>query len=154
MKNALRLSSLKPQGNLPCLTKKGMKLKVFRSHHPKIARGGGLKLRSTLVEFNQPIAGSEPTAIPIRIHRVRFEFVDSAAGQVCIAGTFNDWRPEGTHMIPLGDGRWQRDLGLPSSTYEYCLVVDGVWIADPVAKETVPNPFGGINSVLKVGQCA
>ena len=37
-----------------------------------------------------------------------------------------------------------------SGTYEYCLVVDGQWRPDPLAKETVPNPFGGRNSVLKV----
>ena len=35
-------------------------------------------------------------------------------------------------------------------TYEYCLVVDGKWMPDPLARETVPNPFGGSNSVLKV----
>jgi hypothetical protein len=37
-------------------------------------------------------------------------------------------------------------------TYEYCLVVDGRWIPDPLARETVPNPFGGKNSVLKVAR--
>ena len=40
---------------------------------------------------------------------------------------------------------------MPAGTYEYRLVVDGQWIADPLAKETVPNPFGGRNSILKVG---
>jgi hypothetical protein len=29
------------------------------------------------------------------------------------------------------------------------LVVDGVWMPDPLAIETAPNPFGGVNSVLK-----
>ena len=33
-------------------------------------------------------------------------------------------------------------------TYEICLVVDGQWLPDPLARETVPNPFGGRNSVL------
>jgi hypothetical protein len=37
-----------------------------------------------------------------------------------------------------------------SKSYEYCLVVDGQWIPDPKAKETVGNPFGGRNSVLTV----
>jgi hypothetical protein len=39
---------------------------------------------------------------------------------------------------------------LAPGTYEYCLVVDGQWMPDPLARETVPNPFGGRNSVLKV----
>jgi len=28
--------------------------------------------------------------------------------------------------------------------------VDGQWMPDPLARETVPNPFGGRNSILKV----
>jgi len=39
---------------------------------------------------------------------------------------------------------------LVPGTYEYCLVVDGQWMPDPLARETVPNPFGGVNSILKV----
>jgi hypothetical protein len=30
------------------------------------------------------------------------------------------------------------------------VVVDGQWMPDPLAGETVPNPFDGRNSVLKV----
>jgi len=29
-------------------------------------------------------------------------------------------------------------------------VVDGKWIPDPLAPESVPNPFGGRNSILHV----
>jgi hypothetical protein len=32
------------------------------------------------------------------------------------------------------------------------LVVDGHWMTDPLATESVPNPFGGKNSVLKVAR--
>ena len=81
--------------------------------------------------------------------KVRVEFVHQAAMQVCIGGTFNDWRPVVTPMIPLGNGRWSKELTLPPGIYEYRLVVDGVWMPDPRATETVPNPFGGVNSVLK-----
>ena len=35
-------------------------------------------------------------------------------------------------------------------TYEYCFVVDGQWMPDPLARESVPNPFGGRNSILQV----
>jgi hypothetical protein len=35
-------------------------------------------------------------------------------------------------------------------TYKYCLVVDGEWMPDPLARETVHNPYGGRNSVLRV----
>lgn len=39
---------------------------------------------------------------------------------------------------------------LAAGTNEYCFVVDGQWIPDPLANQTVPNPFGGMNSILKV----
>jgi 1,4-alpha-glucan branching enzyme len=81
---------------------------------------------------------------------VHVEFAHPRASAVAIAGTFNDWRPEATPMISLGDGRWRKELALPPGVYEYRLVVDGEWMLDPQGQATVPNPFGGLNSVLKV----
>lgn len=81
---------------------------------------------------------------------VQLQFTHPTAATVCIAGTFNDWRPEVTPMIPLGHGRWVKLLALPPGVYEYRLVADGEWFPDPLAGETAPNPFGGFNSVLKV----
>ena len=85
-----------------------------------------------------------------RLEPVRFEFTHPTAITVCVAGTFNDWHPEAKAMHPVGDGRWLKETVLPPGTYEYCLVVDGEWMPDPQARETVPNPFGGRNSLLKV----
>jgi 1,4-alpha-glucan branching enzyme len=81
---------------------------------------------------------------------VRFEFTHPTARTVCIAGTFDNWQPDAKSMHPLGGGRWMKETVLPPGTYEYRLVVDGQWMPDPLAKETVPNPFGGRNSVLRV----
>ena len=67
-----------------------------------------------------------------------------------IAGTFDNWQPDAKPMHPMGGGRWMKETVLPPGTYEYCLVVDGKWLPDPQAKETVANPFGGRNSVLRV----
>ena len=86
----------------------------------------------------------------VRTGRVHIEFNHTGAKAVAIAGTFNDWRPDASPMVPLGDGRWAKELVLPPGTYEYRIVVDGAWFADPLAAETVPNPFGGLNSVLRV----
>jgi 1,4-alpha-glucan branching enzyme len=80
----------------------------------------------------------------------RIEFSHPTASVVAIAGTFNDWRPEATQMIALGDGRWRKELVLPPGTHEYLLVADGHWLPDPSARETVGNPFGGVNSILRV----
>ena len=89
-----------------------------------------------------------------RSNLARIEFAHATATMVSVAGSFNEWRPEATPMIPLGEGRWVKALALPPGTYEYRLVVDGEWIADPLAKETVPNSFGGVNSVLRVSAAA
>ena len=87
----------------------------------------------------------EPALTP-----VRFEFTHPTASTVCVAGTFNDWHAEAKPMHALGGGRWRKETVLAPGTYEYCLVVDGHWMPDPLAKETVANPFGGRNSLLKV----
>ena len=90
-----------------------------------------------------------PSAAP-PLMPVTFEFTHPTATTVCVAGTFNGWHAETKPMHPLGDGRWLKETVLPPGTYEYCLVVDGEWMPDPRAKETVSNPFGGRNSILKV----
>ena len=81
---------------------------------------------------------------------VRFEFTHPTATTVCIAGTFNHWQPESKALHSSGVGNWWKETALAPGTYEYCLVVDGQWMPDPLALETVPNPFGGKNSVLTV----
>ena len=81
---------------------------------------------------------------------VRFEFSHPTAVTVCVAGTFNDWHPTAKTMHSSGVGNWWKETDLAPGTYEYCLVVDGQWRPDPRATESVPNPFGGQNSVLKV----
>ena len=82
--------------------------------------------------------------------RVRFEFTDSTATTVCLAGTFNHWQLDSKTLHSSGVGHWWKETTLEPGTYEYCFVVDGIWMSDPLAKETVPNPFGGRNSLLRV----
>lgn len=72
------------------------------------------------------------------------------ATTVCVAGSFNDWHPSATPMVDLGGGRWGKEIVLRPGRHEYLFVVDGEWMADPSALETVPNPFGGSNCVLLI----
>jgi 1,4-alpha-glucan branching enzyme len=85
-----------------------------------------------------------------RLEPVRFEFTHPTATAVYIAGTFNDWQAQTKPMRFMGDGHWLKETALRPGSYEYCLVVDGKWIPDPLATATVPNPFGGRNSILEV----
>jgi len=96
-------------------------------------------------KYHDNARGAGPPLVP-----VHFEFTHPTARTVCIAGTFNDWQAEAKPMHPLGGGRWLKETDLAPGRYEYCLVVDGKWMPDPLAKESVPNPFGGTNSVLRV----
>jgi 1,4-alpha-glucan branching enzyme len=79
---------------------------------------------------------------------ITIKLVAPSASQVCIAGTFNEWK-----TAPLKcarNGEWIGELKLPPGRHEYLFVVDGEWRPDPAARETVPNPFGGLNSVVCV----
>jgi 1,4-alpha-glucan branching enzyme len=92
---------------------------------------------------NAPSAG--PELVPIR-----FEFTHPTARTVCVAGSFNHWQPEIKTLHTSGGGQWFKETALAPGTYEYCFVVDGQWMPDPKAGETVGNPFGGRNSVPRV----
>jgi 1,4-alpha-glucan branching enzyme len=78
---------------------------------------------------------------------VQFDYTHPTATSVSIAGTFNNWHPTTKSMHPAGNGCWQKEAFLPPGDYEYCLVVDGRWIPDPHASDSVPNSFGGRNSI-------
>ncbi|HXU77185.1 MAG TPA: glycogen-binding domain-containing protein [Methylomirabilota bacterium] len=84
--------------------------------------------------------------------RISLELVKPGAKTVCVAGSFNEWKPEKTPLVPKGNGRWVGDLAVKPGRHEYLFVVDGQWVQDPNAKETVSNPFGGQNSVLLVSE--
>lgn len=72
------------------------------------------------------------------------------ARTVQVAGDFNNWQPQQTPMQKVGSDTWQIKLSLAKGVYRYRLVVDGHWEQDPYNKMTEPNPYGGLNSVLKV----
>jgi 1,4-alpha-glucan branching enzyme len=83
-------------------------------------------------------------------NRVCLELIKPEAKKVCVAGSFNQWKPETTPLMPKGNGRWVGDLAVKPGRHEYLFVVDGQWVTDPNAKESVQNPFGGQNSVMIV----
>lgn len=100
-------------------------------------------MKAKLVK-NSGHAAKAPTPL------VHFELEDAAARKVCIAGSFNDWQPEVSEMIPMGSGKWVKDLELVPGTYAYRFIIDGKWITDPRCAHTVPNAFGETNSLLLV----
>lgn len=84
------------------------------------------------------------------IQCARLESTNSKAQEVFVAGSFNDWQLRATPLQAGGDGKWSVELSLAPGRYEYRFIADGEWAEDPAAQESVPNPFGGRNSVLVV----
>jgi len=98
-----------------------------------------------------PQAAAEPARAPApRTSRVCLELVQPGAREVFVAGSFNEWKPDRTPLLHRGNGHWVGDLAVEAGRYEYMFVVDGQWLPDPNAKESVQNPFGGKNSLLVV----
>ncbi|RMG81799.1 MAG: hypothetical protein D6707_04170 [Bacteroidetes bacterium] len=70
---------------------------------------------------------------------------------VSIAGNFNGWNPQVNEMKKNDNGVWSIALPFkPGKAYYYKFVVDGYWVADPDNPNTVPDGFGGKNSVFKM----
>jgi len=107
------------------------------------------EMRPVVLEPEIPIGAASHPEAPTA-GRVSFELVKPEAKRVCLAGSFNDWSPEKAPLVSRGDGRWATELRLTPGRHEYLFVVDGEWIPDPNARETVQNPFGGRNSILGV----
>jgi 1,4-alpha-glucan branching enzyme len=68
------------------------------------------------------------------------------AKEVYVCGTFNNWQ-----KCPMKYSKtkkaWVATLDLKEGRYEYKILADGKWIADPT-REKVTNPFGTENSLL------
>ena len=116
------------------------------------------KTSKTVSKKNQsasaPTAVQAPQAAPAtvkpQVSKVSFQVLQPQAKSVYVAGSFNGWKPERSPLLHKGNGRWVGDLTVEPGRYEYLFVVDGRWMADPNARESVSNPFGGQNSVIEV----
>jgi 1,4-alpha-glucan branching enzyme len=82
--------------------------------------------------------------------RVTFEADFPDAAQVYVAGSFNEWNGDDLALERGEDGVFRISVDLLPGTYEYKFVVDGTWVEDPGNPNTVPDPYGGVNSVLTV----
>jgi chromosome partitioning protein len=91
---------------------------------------------------------------PEEAREVVIQFRDAEAGDVRIAGDFNDWVPDkdvDSYVEASGRARvWVKVLRLPPGTYHYRYFVDGQWKTDPGNQESSPGPMGEPNSILHV----
>lgn len=82
--------------------------------------------------------------------KVTLRFYDLTGKDVRLAGSFNDWVPDQGVITRWADGVVEKAVMLMPGSYEYRLIIDGVWQEDPSNPEQVLNLSGGYNSILHV----
>jgi hypothetical protein len=92
-----------------------------------------------------------PAPVLAESHTASFGLHAPHAASVLLAGTFNDWSPGATPLSKGSEGVWEIQMPLKPGAYQYKFIVDGVWQEDPLACDSVENPFGSRNSVKHVG---
>ena len=110
--------------------------------------GGGVMARATDIDSAQLLAG--PVAIP---EGYLFSVEAPGATSVSLAGGFNEWDTNASRMSDDdGDGIWTVVVEIEPGAYEYKFAIDGgaQWVEDAGNPDTVPDPYGGVNSVLVV----
>lgn len=84
-------------------------------------------------------------------NEVTFAFTENPnAKKVFIAGDFNGWDVRSRRMVKVKDGSFRARIKLEPGEYEYKYIVDGQWHADADANVQRSNPFGTVNSVVRV----
>jgi chromosome partitioning protein len=106
-----------------------------------------------------PVSHDEIDAKIEKVYGVRqegdvivFRYCHPSAGEVQLAGDFNDWMPHTTPMRRLNDGDFEARLRLPRGRYRYRLVVDGRWAHDRANPVAEPNEYGELNSIVEIKQ--
>ncbi len=111
---------------------------------------GGVVLRGPSLPPASTTAGiTSTTGTPSPV-LVRLVVLQPSARMVQVAGDFNGWNPARTPLEEVASGSWAVTIPLQPGRYEYMLVVDGEWIADPFAAEQSDDGFGSRNAVLDV----
>ena len=96
------------------------------------------------------LAGPTPKPTAAKAFKVTFALFEPNAKHVSLCGEFNGWASDATPMKRDNGGNWETTVALPPGRYEYKFIVDGQWITDPQARESVWNQHGTLNSVVQV----
>lgn len=129
---------------------------VFVASAPFAVRPSPLKLQE--IQARDETAREGLAADAVHLYGVKQTsrgvlFVQPAHGaaSVCIAGDFNHWSPT-ANPLRLNDqlGVFEAIFALPPGTYQYRVVIDGEWLADPHNNQQQLNTYGEPNSMISV----
>ncbi len=84
-------------------------------------------------------------------HGLLFIQPRNGAGQVCVAGDFNNWNPH-RHPMTWDEHRhvWYAVIKASPGQYRYRLVADGRWMEDRHNPSIELNPYGEFNNIAEV----
>jgi 1,4-alpha-glucan branching enzyme len=108
--------------------------------------------KATTIHAKPDVSTTQPVTVKAQPPKAQIKLVKPDAKAVCVAGSFNEWNPARTPLTRVDNGTWIGEITGISGRHEYLFVVDGQWLPDPNAPETVQNPFGGRNSVMIVSE--
>jgi 1,4-alpha-glucan branching enzyme len=99
-------------------------------------------------------SNQEPSVITVLpTGQIQFRFFRRDVQNVCIVGTFNQWRENQTPMEDLGDGWWGAELSLDDGLHQFRYRADGEWFTD-FAAHGVEHSKWGMNSMAIVGRAS
>jgi len=116
----------------------------LRSLHPKLQT-----FVATAIIFCA-VVGS-PRLAPAAEVQAQFSLNAPDAKAVFVAGEFNHWSKTATPLQRGEDGKWRTTMPLPPGKHAYKFIVDGEWKVDDANPEQTPDGFGGMNSILTLG---
>ena len=80
---------------------------------------------------------------------VEFHFFRPDAGQVHLAGDFNNWQSGQLAMVRKDGGYWHARVKLPAGEFRFRYCADGAWYTDYAAFGVEPGRFG-LDSIVRV----
>jgi chromosome partitioning protein len=85
-----------------------------------------------------------------KFSEIAFSLAAPEAKEVFLAGDFNDWKLDDSSRMQQENGSWSKKVNLKSGQYRYRFVIDGNWTEDPQNPDKELNPFGQLDSLLKI----
>ncbi|WP_406609312.1 alpha/beta hydrolase-fold protein [Agarivorans sp. JK6] len=105
------------------------------------------KLGETAIQLEHPLLSPSENTVA---HTFTVEAKN--ARQVYLAGEMSDWRSKVLVLQPSEADHWSITLYLKPGAWQYKFVIDGVWVADQQNPQSVPDGYGGVNSVFVIGE--
>lgn len=82
--------------------------------------------------------------------QTEFHLQAPKAISVKLAADFTNWEKSPMEMTRDEEGQWFASVSLEPGEYAYRFIIDGEWSDDPLAFQSLPNPYGSVNSVRRV----